>query len=185
MCVDPMTAVSIGGAGMGAAGSLIGGFQNSDAYKLQAKIAQANAQTALAEGSGQVAQIGQRVQRAIGSQRAYYAGGNLNLGGGSPLLMTAISAQQGNTDQQLTLARSLNQAAGQNFVAGQDQLRAASSMTAGIFGAGTSLLSGLARWKGLGGFGVGAPMDITGTGSVAANPYLAWGAPSYGGMSLY
>jgi hypothetical protein len=150
MCVDPLTAVSIGGGVLGAAGSLFGGSANAQAAELQAKVAQANSQMALDYGEGKVAQISQRVSNTIGASRASYAAGNLALNSGSPLAVQAMSAQQGNTDKQLALAGALNQAAGQSFTASAAYSRADQDRLAGVFGAGTSLLHGIGGVRGFG-----------------------------------
>jgi hypothetical protein len=172
MCLDPTTFAVAGGA-TGALGSILGGFQNSTAAKYAASIAQTNATTALDEGAAQGAQIGQRVQRQIGQTRSYFGGANLNVQKGSPLMLQASSAAEGNIDKQLAMAGSLNQAAGQNAQAGYDEERSTESLTAGWLGAGTSMLYGLSRWNGLGGFGAGG--GDPGTASVSANPFMAYG----------
>ena len=151
MCVDPMTALSVGGGLLGAAGSLFGGNANAKAAEQAAQVAQLNAKTTLNYAEGSADQIQQRVDRTIGAARANYGGANLNVSVGSPLAVQAMSATQGNTDKQLTIARGLNQASGQNFAAGQDYQKAGQDQIAGILGAGTALLHGLGGIRGLGG----------------------------------
>lgn len=155
MCIDPMTAISLGGGALGAAGSLFSGNANAKAAGIQAQAAEANSQMALDYGEGKVAQIGQRVAQTIGHDRASFAAGNLALNTGSPLAVQAMSAQQGNTDKQLALAGSLNQASGQSFAASSALTRQGQDQMAGIFGAGTALLRGLGGIRGIGGFGQG------------------------------
>lgn len=151
MCIDPMTAISLGGGALGAAGSLFSGNANAKAAGIQAEAAEANSKMALDYGEGKVAQIGQRVDQTIGRARTSFAAGNLALNSGSPLAVQAMSAQQGNTDKQLALAGSLNQAAGQSFAASSALTRQSQSQMAGIFGAGTALLAGLKGIYGAGG----------------------------------
>lgn len=171
MCIDPVTAISLGSGALGAAGALAGGSANARAAGIAAQAAQANSQMALSEASGQQAQIDLRVNNAIGRTRASAGAGNIEIGSGSPLAMSVMSAQQGNTDKQLVMARALNQSAGQSFQASTDYQRVGQSQMAGILGAGTSMLQSLAfssRAGGLaggGGFGGGfnmAPGFMTG-----------------------
>lgn len=151
MCVDPMTAISVGSAALGAFGSLASGSANAKQAEIAAQVARVNSQMALQEGSGQVAQVEQRVGQAVGRTRAAFGAGNIAIGSGSSLADQVMSAQQGNTDKQLVMARALNSSAGQSFQAASASEKAGQDKMAGIFGAGTSLLSGLAGIKGLGG----------------------------------
>jgi hypothetical protein len=153
MCIDPITALSIGSAGLGMAGSLMGGSANAKQAGIAAQAAQANSQMALDEGEGRVGQIGLRVDQSIGRTRAAFGAGNIAINSGSSLNDQVMSAIQGNTDKQLALAGSLNQAAGQSFQAQADYAKQGQDQMAGIFGAGTALLRGFASMRGLGGMG--------------------------------
>ena len=155
MCVDPITALSIGSAGLGAAGSLMSSSANSQAAGIAAQAAQANSQMALDQGAGRAAQVDLRVGQSIGRTRAAFGAGNIAIGSGSSLNDQVMSAIQGNTDKQLSIAGSLNQAAGQSFQATQDYMKQGQDQMAGIFGAGTALLRGFASMRGLGGMGYG------------------------------
>jgi hypothetical protein len=162
MCVDPISmglmALSIGGGALGAFGSISAGNANARAAELAAQTAQANAKMALDEGEGRAALVDQRVRQVIGASRAAAGAGNLDIASGSPLMVQALSAQQGNTDRQLALAAGINRAAGMNFAAGQDYQKADQDRLAGWIGAGTSVLNsigGLRRGIGLGDFGFG------------------------------
>jgi hypothetical protein len=155
MCFDPTTAMSIGGAALGAAGSILGGGQNAAAERTRAEFAQINAQMALTEASGKLGQIDRRVDQSIGAIKANFGGGNIDANSGSPLLMQAFSASQGNTDKQLTIAQGLNQAAGQHEIAGEALQRASDAETAGWLGAGTALLRGFGSIRGLEDFSIG------------------------------
>jgi len=151
MCIDPVTAISIGSGALGAASSLAGGSANAQAAGIAAQAAQANAQMALDEGEGKVQQIQLRVDQAIGRTRAAAGAGNIAIGSGSPLAMQVMSAQQGNTDKQMAMAGALNQSSGMHFAAEQDYAKQEQDQMAGIFGAGTALLRGFAGVRGLGG----------------------------------
>jgi hypothetical protein len=151
MCVDPVTAISIGSAGLGAASSLMSGSANSQAAGIAAQAARNNAQMALDEGAGRAAQVDLRVNQAVGRTRAAFGGGNIDVNSGSSLADQVMSAQQGNTDKQLILANSLNSSAGQRFAAAQDYRKQGQDQMAGILGAGTALLRAFAGMRGLGG----------------------------------
>lgn len=182
MCMDPISMLSLAGAGVGAVGSIMGGNANAKAAEIAAQTAQANAKMALDYGEGKVAQINQRVGNVIGAARASYGAGNLSLTSGSPLAVQAMSAQAGNTDKQLALAGALNQSAGQNFQSAQDYSAVGQDRMAGFVGAGTALLKGLGDIRGVGGSsygggssggGAGAPMNLSngGTGFPSWDPF--------------
>ena len=162
MCVDPVTAISIGSAALGAAGSLASGSANSQQAGIAAAAARNNAQMALDEGSGRAAQIDLRVGQAIGRTRGAFGAGNIAIGSGSSLNDMVMSAQQGNTDKQLVIAGSLNQAAGQRYAAASDYQKQGQDQMAGWLGAGTAMLRGLAGMRGLGGNlgGVGSAGNV-------------------------
>ncbi len=190
MCVDPVTALSVASAGMGAASSLFGGSANAKAAEIAAQTAEANSKMALAEGEGRVGQINQRVNNIIGAARANYAAGNLALNSGSPLMVQAMSAAQGNTDKQLAMAGALNQASGQSSAAATDLNSATQDRISGIVGAGTALLHGLAGIRGLGGAlgmsGAGSATALSGAatpfGMGAQQPFYDFG---YQGAPIY
>ena len=180
MCVDPVTAISLASAAAGAASSLMSGSANAKAAAIQAQTAEANSKMALAEGEGRVAQISQRVNNTIGAARANYAAGNLALNSGSPLAVQAMSAQQGNTDKQLTMAGALNQASGQSYAAGDALQREQQAQIAGVVGAGTAVLHGLMGVRGLGGaFGMDGSSAPTALQGAATPMGLGAQEPSY------
>lgn len=170
MCIDPISAItlgtSLGGAALSAFGSVSAGNQNAAAAEMQAKIAQANAAMAMTEASGKISRISGQVDQAIGHTRASFGAGNIDVSSGSPLLLQAMSAANGNIDRQLTAAGAFNQSAGQNFTAGQALQKAGDDRTAGWLGAGTALLRGLSSIKGFGlgfgGGGAGDPLQLAG-----------------------
>ena len=181
MCVDPSTAIAVGSAAVGAAGSLAQGGANAQAARNAAGIASANSLMALSEGSGQVAQIGQRVAQAQGRTRAAFGAGNIDVNSGSSLTDQVISAQQGNTDQKLVMARALNTASGQASQASADYAKVGQDQMAGIVGAGTAFLNAATSMYRGGGFG---GMGGAGGGGFQNNPFVGmangFGLSSYG-----
>jgi hypothetical protein len=178
MCIDPVTALSIGSGVIGAAGSMMGSSANARQAGIAAQVAQANSQMALNEGEGRVAQIGQHVDQAIGRTRAAFGAGNIAINSGSSLNDQVMSAIQGNTDKQLAMAGALNQSAGQRFQAASDYQKQGQEQMAGIFGAGTALLNSLTSvYRG---GGPGAPAAAGSASGGTANIGAAWAAPFQG-----
>ncbi|MDE2579962.1 MAG: hypothetical protein KGL46_14255 [Hyphomicrobiales bacterium] len=182
MCVEPATfamaaggAAALGQTAMGASGSISQGYANSQAGMMRAMVAQQNAKMAMTEASAKISRIDDSVGRAIGQERAAFGSSNIDINSGSPLLMQAFSAAQGNMDKQLAAAEGLNRAAGQNFAAADAARSADQSLRAGYLGAGTALLSGVSRIAGLASFG--AKSLPAGSGSVsfdAGDPLAYW-----------
>ena len=154
------------------AGSLMQGSANAKQAGIAAQAAQANSLMALDQGEGRVNQIGLHVDQSIGRTRAAFGAGNIAINSGSSLNDQVMSAIQGNTDKQLALAGSLNQAAGQSFQAQADYAKQGQDRIAGIFGAGTSLLNGLTSGFRGGGFN----LDAFGFGGGGQAQYGSMGA---------
>lgn len=137
---------------------------------------------------GKIAETGRSTLEA---QRSYFAGGNLDPTFGSPLLVQAVTAGRIQTDVNLTQsqfaidkanaltteANIRGQQAGQTSAALNAMIsgaaygkKADADYTAGLIGAGTALLSGVAGFKGFGsGGGVpsgGVGLNLSATGSL-------------------
>ena len=53
MCIDPVTALMVGGAVLSGAGQIMTGVENSKVAKMQGQLARQNADLALAQGAYQ------------------------------------------------------------------------------------------------------------------------------------
>lgn len=186
--------LAIGSAGVAAGGSIIGGMRGSQAARLQAEIARGNTEllvrqaevqrgeAGLARTRGAFEETRQRTAlgHVLGGQAAHFGGSGLDANSGSPLLLAAATAAQGEVDAGLIRAQSsldaasalgraagtLNQAAGQAGQAYASAQKGDDAMLAGIFGAATAMLSGASKaWGGLAG---GQAAGVTGTGFVPA-----------------
>lgn len=191
MC-DPITAgaLAIGGTVAKAGSSLLGGISGSQTAKLNASIMRSNAElsmkaaeikresarTAGQRGAYEEARIRGEVDRTVRGATAHFAARNLDPTVGSPLLIAAVTAAQGEVDARLARARgqierasyladaASSEAGGANQLAqasGYDS-QAQTSLLSGIFGAATSLLTlGSAKWPGLSlPSAGGAPIDL-------------------------
>jgi len=159
-----MDPVSLFAMAMAAGGQLFKGVSGSIAAGISERIAQTNAELARIDGQlaytqGAFQQF--RVSRAVeGAQAATVTAASahgLDPNYGSPLLAVMHSAEQGQLDKGLILAQSeLDAAAAKARVAsavGQEataKIQGQSSLIAGFLGAGTELLKGMSKWKGLG-----------------------------------
>lgn len=198
MCLGPEIAAvaSIGSGIAKTAGSLYKGFSGSKAGKLAASVARnntaillENAETerlkgdfSIAKGVFEAGRLHTHVERVMGSQRAHFAASNIDGGTGSPLVMAAFTAAQGEVDEGLIRAKAALEKADSNTRAASltgkaassayeevAQLeKAASSLISGYFGAATEMLSMAGGWKGLSG---GGNADATATWD-ASNPFL-------------
>jgi hypothetical protein len=175
MCVGPE--LMYGGLAASVGGSLYSGRTGRANAQAQAhvarnneKIFQANAgleevrrdlisaRTALDES-----RIRGRVAETLGAQAAHFGAVNLEGGTGSPLLLTALPASQGELDVDLLRAQGMidagesygreasivQQAAGANFQAAAFDAKADDAMISSLFGAGTAFLNANARWASL------------------------------------
>lgn len=103
--------MGLAGAGIGAAGSIAGGYAQSQALRsqgryqeriagLNARFSDIQAQDTLRRGDREAALQGARTRRLIGSQRAAYAAQGVDVNQGAPLDVQAESAYMGELDRQ-------------------------------------------------------------------------------------
>lgn len=130
------------GAVIGAVGGLQGGYYDAAVARNNAKIAQYNATLKLQEG--QRAEMAQRLKTdtLIGSEKAGYASGNIDVSTGSAVDVFGNTAMLGELDA-LTLRYNAEGAAqGLRQQARAFNSQANQSITAAWFNAGSSLLGG-------------------------------------------
>jgi hypothetical protein len=163
-------------------GKLAGGFMNSSLDKLQSSIANDNTnfltqqaamqadegKLSLDQGALQQSRTVAAVNRTLGAETGKFTASNLNPQTGSPLLLEGFSAGQGATDMALIGAKAelgnaealqqsagtLNRAVSSSGEASAFNMKSTSDILSGIFGAGTTMLSGLsdnggAQWSAL------------------------------------
>lgn len=152
MCFDPVTALAIGSTAIGAAGQLSQASAAQSAANMQAKIYESQAKTRAAQASFDESRVRDQVGAILGGQTAYYASSGLDVTQGSPVTIAAQTAAQGEVDAVLTRQKGQADAAGLNLQAEQERQAGKQAMMQGVFGAGTTLLSGfgsVARWSSL------------------------------------
>jgi hypothetical protein len=192
MCTGMEVALLAAG-GLQAGGSIYNGIAGAQSAKVDQRIAGLNrdTQTKTAETERLFADLELRraaadeaskrteVAGIIGQQRAYFGASNLDPAMGSPLLLQATTAAQGEVDAGLIRAQGeLDYASGMSKAASTQAgaatsayqseaagMRAQQDLIAGALGAGTAILGAATKWPGLtGGAGTyqpaGAPLDI-------------------------
>lgn len=152
MCVDPFTALAIGGGVLSGAGQIMTGVEQSKAYKTQAKFAEQNANLALAQGAYQEQQIRRDVAGVLGGQQSYFASSGLDPTVGSPVVLAANTAAAGEVDALLTRYGAVRDATSYRVEAANYRSQAKQAQLAGIFGAATTMLNtgaSIYQWQGL------------------------------------
>ncbi|MDN3278782.1 hypothetical protein QWJ07_31285 [Frankia sp. RB7] len=167
-------------AGVNAVGKLMSGVSSSAMDALQAKnydaraalddtnaeIAGMGVDFAASKEKTELGKIAEAGRTALASQRSYFAGSNLDPSFGSPLLVQGQTAGRIQTDINIAeasfaidKANALTSKAGYQSQGASDLLSASlarykgdADMTAGVLGAGSALLSGVAMAGGGGSF---------------------------------
>jgi hypothetical protein len=164
-------------AAASAGGSLFSGAAGMSSHNLSAKLAGGNAdllrtQAAIAEGNADLAVVRgnydeflsrRKVNSVLAAETAHFASGNVDPTYGSPAMIQAFTAAQGEVDAQLIRARTASaradaltgaaniagQAAQQQFKAASEKGAAITSLVSGVLKAGTDLLYAGSKWPGL------------------------------------
>ncbi len=178
MCVDPVTALMIGGGVLSGAGQIMTGVEQSKAAKVQAQMARENANLALAQGAYQEQQIRRDVAGVLGGQQSYFASSGLDPTVGSPVVLAANTAAAGEVDALLTRYGSVRDATTYRVDAANYDRQAKQARLAGIFGAATTMLSAAGsayQWNAL----HATPSTGKAIGGSMTLPGAAYGTPSF------
>lgn len=149
-------ALAIGGTGVAAYGMYQQGQAQAAAAKGQQAIADYNAQVAQMEAKSQAAAAGYQSQRAAeaaarqqSALRAAIGASGVSPSEGSPLMVEGVQAAQSELDNlmigyegQLAVAKSLSQSTVDSMQASIYGQQASNYASAGLIGAGSTLLSG-------------------------------------------
>lgn len=130
MCVDPFTLVA---AGVSAAGSVIGGVNQSTAYRTQARFSERQAEMERQQGAYEANRTSRQNDRQLASMRGQYLSSGFALDG-SPLSALEDSATEASLDEQAILYGAEVRAGNAKFEAGQARSNASSAMTGAIIG---------------------------------------------------
>lgn len=152
MCIDPVTALMVGGAVLSGAGQIMTGVENSKVAKMQGQLARQNADLALAQGAYQEQDIRRDVAGVLGGQQSYFASSGLDPTVGSPVVLAANTAAKGEVDALLTRYGAVRDATTYRVDAANYDRQAKQAMFAGIFGAATTMLNAgtsVFQWQGL------------------------------------
>lgn len=150
MCVDPMTALAavtqIGGGALSAGGQLMAGRGSARAARMQAWMAQRNADMELQKGAFEASRIREHTDQVLENQVASVTARDIDPTYGSPLVVQGLSAAQGEADAMLTSANA-QQASAQHLWTAAGALGKAQDAKRGAFlGAASTMLSSIAPW---------------------------------------
>ena len=134
---------------LSAGATILSGLHNSKVANYNAKIADMQAQDAIFRGKQDEQQLALGVRKLIGTQRAAFAGQNVEVNSGSALETQLDTARQGALDQIRIRNNAAREAWG--FRSQGEVYRAGGSnaITSSAVGAGSTLLTGAAMTYGL------------------------------------
>lgn len=167
--------VAIAAAVLGTATSAYAAYSQGQAQqqaaKFNAKVSENNAEIARQTAEAQARQKADQYRRILGANRAAAGAAGVEGDQGSPLLVMADNAAQAELDEQFTRYRGMIQQTGFQSEANLNRYQAGYARQAGLFGAGSTLLSGAGNIAGrlYGGAGSG--------GGMSAGPRFAGSAP--------
>lgn len=142
--MDPLTALLIGSMVWKGVSSVLGGNAQGSVYDYNARVAEMQAQDALQRGKEDEATYRLGVKALIGSQRADFAGGNIDVGSGTALDVQADAAYLGELDAQTIRRNAQREAWGFRVKAEQSRMEGKNARKAGYFDAASSVLGGSA-----------------------------------------
>lgn len=179
--MDPisiMTMASAALAGGQGAMSIFGQLTGNRAAKRAARAKVASLQASLPlvgqETAFQQSKIIDQVDAVNGAQVASFAGGNIDPSSGSPAILQAMSAAQGETDIAITGARGAQKRA-DIFQQIADTWQGQSDRNNQLaFGIGTTLLNTAQQWAGLTAFGIQKGMFGGGASTMPAASGNSW-----------
>ena len=150
-------------AGLKAAGSVMRGFDESRAGRIQASILRQNADLTMTNARLRSSAVRRDGAFAATGIIARSSANNLDPTVGSPLLAVGFSISEAELDAQLIGMDARNQASIMRLQASELDRAAQRSILAGIFGAGTALLQGVSD-AGFGGGGTPPTVAPAGDG---------------------
>ncbi|MDQ7246226.1 virion core protein, T7 gp14 family [Dongia sedimenti] len=140
-----MTWVPIAAAAVQAVGSVVSGVSQYSQAKSQAAYAQTNAGLAEQQAESQAQAIREKARRLSGQNRAAIGASGVDLAG-SFLDALADSDIDAELDAQTALWNGKVEAANYRAQAEASKAAGSSALVGGLFGAGTSAISGYANW---------------------------------------
>jgi len=147
MAILPLVALGVGlaGTGLSAFGQMRSGQAQKAAYDYNAQVATGEAGTARAVAAREEEVHRAKLQRMLGTQRALYGEGGVDIGSGSPLLTMMSTAEEGEREAEfikyggeVSATEKLNEARASRFYGKQ-------ARAAGNIGAGSTFLTGLGQ----------------------------------------
>lgn len=143
MC-DPVTITMAASAGIGAVSSLVGGFQQAEAYQMQSQVAERSAVMEERSGAYAARRIADANKRALDAMRGQYLAGGFALTG-SPAAVIEDSAAEGSLDEQAVKYDARIRADNARFEARLARHNKTSAQVGAVLGAASSAVNGWAR----------------------------------------
>ena len=138
------TAVVAGSSILGAAGTLVQANAQKQAAEYNAQVQDQQARLALNTGGAQATEIAQRTKQRMAATRATFLQNGMSLGGSAADVLNAVN-KQGTLDELTALYDAQTKSQGYAANARVDRATAGYATSAGLLGAGTSLLTGTSK----------------------------------------
>jgi hypothetical protein len=135
-----MVGFMVGGAILKGVGDVKAGNAAKSIGDYNANVADEQATDAIARGTFEQQKFALGVKSTIGSQRAGFAGQNVDVGTGSPVDVTADAAYLGKLDEQTIAINAQREALGYKVQAQNARMGGQQAQTAGYFGAASTVL---------------------------------------------
>jgi len=151
--MDPFSLAFMGMTGAQGALSIFGLGQQNKALKRATRLKQAalrqNADMVMKEAGFEINRLDDQIDAVHGAQTNFYAGGNLDPASGSPAIVQALTAAQGETDKMLLAAKGQSARADMFQQISDLESRLDDARKGFALGVGTQLLSTATQWLGL------------------------------------
>lgn len=136
--------------GMSIFGQLMGNRGAKRATRAKVATLRSNIDTIGKQAGFEQSRIYDQVDATLGAQVNFFAGGNIDPTSGSPAILQALTAAQGETDVALAGARGAQKRAETFQQIADLEMGQSDRNTALTFGIGTTLLNTASQWVGLG-----------------------------------
>jgi hypothetical protein len=196
--MDPITIAMAAAGGLKAVGALTSIFGAGQQYRQAKRVTRMkqmqlrdNADMVMRQSTFEQNRLQDQVDATLGAEVNFFAGGNLDPTSGSPAVLQAMSAAQGETDRQLIGARAVTQRADMFQQISDLESRLSDQRTGMSYGVATTLINTASDLLGMFGkpggqggsafgFGgnAGTPIETPGNSFAAArriNGFQGWG----------
>lgn len=184
MCA-PMMAIGLVGAAVSAVGTIMSAKAQAEGLKAQAQWQQRQAAVEQMKTSYEVQQERRRTQAMLGAQVAQYSGAGIDPSTGTPLEVGMGTVQEREMDVQAKRFAGQEEVERYKYDAKVSKMNAKNTMTAGILGAASGMISGIGNAIGgmpTGGTAVNSAFSMQPNQYQATPPVISNTALSGGGV---